>query len=238
MAVSVSVYGHTLKKLLSKEINYSTLHAELLSSSATFTVTHTSKTSVDNGGTATVTMTIASPGVITDTGHGFSNGQAVTLDTTGALPTVTGSGSLGAGQSISLAGWQMALTGMPRSGDTVTVAKTAFPGGNNGNANAMVALGDAQIVGKGCSLGAGQSVTDAYASALAGIGVSVQSAKAAATQSAAIASDASTAAANQSGVNLDEEAARLIQYQQSYQAAAKMLQIAQTVFDSLLQIGN
>ena len=37
-----------------------------------------------------------------------------------------------------------------------------------------------------------------------------------------------------SGVNLDEEAARLIQYQQSYQAAAKILQIAQSVFDTLL----
>ena len=37
------------------------------------------------------------------------------------------------------------------------------------------------------------------------------------------------------GVNLDEEAARLIQFQQSYQAAAKMLQIGQTLFDTLLQ---
>ena len=43
--------------------------------------------------------------------------------------------------------------------------------------------------------------------------------------------------AEKSGVNLDEEAARLIQYQQSYQAAAKMLQVAQSVFDTLLQIG-
>ena len=38
-----------------------------------------------------------------------------------------------------------------------------------------------------------------------------------------------------SGVNLDEEAARLIQYQQAYQASAKMLQIAQNIFDNLLQ---
>jgi flagellar hook-associated protein 1 FlgK len=37
-----------------------------------------------------------------------------------------------------------------------------------------------------------------------------------------------------SGVNLDEEAARLIQYQQAYQASAKMIQIAQNVFDSLI----
>ena len=84
----------------------------------------------------------------------------------------------------------------------------------------------------------GVSATDAYAGALATIGVRVQSASLAADQSAAIASDAKTAAEATSGVNLDEEAARLIQYQQSYQAAAKMLQIAQSVFDSLLQIGN
>ena len=38
-----------------------------------------------------------------------------------------------------------------------------------------------------------------------------------------------------SGVNLDEEAARLLQFQQSYQAAAKYLQVAQSTFDTLLQ---
>jgi flagellar hook-associated protein 1 FlgK len=36
-------------------------------------------------------------------------------------------------------------------------------------------------------------------------------------------------------VNLDEEAARLLQFQQSYQAAAKILQVAQSVFDTLLE---
>jgi hypothetical protein len=37
--------------------------------------------------TATVTITIASPGVVTWTAHGFSNGNAIVLTTTGALPT-------------------------------------------------------------------------------------------------------------------------------------------------------
>ena len=46
---------------------------------------------------------------------------------------------------------------------------------------------------------------------------------------------AQQAASSVSGVNLDEEAARLIQFQQSYQAAAKVLQVAQSVFDTLLQ---
>jgi flagellar hook-associated protein 1 FlgK len=50
-----------------------------------------------------------------------------------------------------------------------------------------------------------------------------------------MASEARAALASTTGVNLDEEAARLIQFQQSYQAAAKVLQVAQSVFDILLQ---
>ena len=49
---------------------------------------------------------------------------------------------------------------------------------------------------------------------------------------------ASNAAADQAalaGVNLDEEAARMLQFQQAYQASAKLLQVSQTLFDSLLQ---
>jgi flagellar hook-associated protein 1 FlgK len=160
------------------------------------------------------------------------------VDTTGALPTVNGTGTFAAGQPIALNGWQLQLTGVPKSGDQISVAKNIYPAADNGNANAMLALGNAAIVGQGGTVAGGQSVSDAYASTLASVGVKVQSAMAAATQSDAIASDATTAASNQSGVNLDEEAARLIQFQQSYQAAAKMLQIAQTVFDSLLQVGN
>jgi hypothetical protein len=87
MAVTVSVYGNTLANLLNKLVNYTTLKCELLSSSATFTVTHTSKEQVDNGSKATITMTIASPAVISWTAHGFSAGQAVMFLTTGALPT-------------------------------------------------------------------------------------------------------------------------------------------------------
>ena len=37
-----------------------------------------------------------------------------------------------------------------------------------------------------------------------------------------------------SGVNLDEEAANLIKYQQAYQAAAQMIRVASSLFDSIL----
>jgi flagellar hook-associated protein 1 FlgK len=56
----------------------------------------------------------------------------------------------------------------------------------------------------------------------------------AAKLSNAIASDAQTALSSSSGVNLDEEAAKLLQFQQAYQASAKIIQVAQTIFDTLM----
>ncbi len=159
------------------------------------------------------------------------------VDTTAVLPTVNGTGSFVAGQPISLNGFELRLSGVPKAGDSLAVSRTTVPAGDNGNANAMLALRDAAIVGQRGTV-AGANVTDAYASALGAVGVRVQSAGFAADQSTAIATDAKAQASQTSGVNLDEEAARLIQFQQSYQAAAKMLQVAQSVFDTLLQIGK
>jgi len=79
------------------------------------------------------------------------------------------------------------------------------------------------------------TVVEAWSSAIAETGVSTQAADSAAQISKAVADQAEARRAAQAGVNLDEEAARLIQYQQSYQAAAKVLQVAQSVFDTLLQ---
>ena len=176
------------------------------------------------------------------TANAYDAGIDSLVDTTSALPTVNGTGSFIAGQPIALNGFELRLSGIAKAGDTLTVARTAFPAGDNGNANALLALRDATFVGERTIspgvVAPGVNVTDAYASALAAIGVRVQSASYAADQSAAIASDAKNAVAEKSGVNLDEEAARLIQYQQSYQAAAKLLQVAQSVFDTLLQIGR
>ena len=62
-----------------------------------------------------------------------------------------------------------------------------------------------------------------------------QGAQFAASYSGQVAASNEAARAAVSGVNLDEEAARLLQYQQAYQAAAKFMQIAQGTFDTLLQ---
>lgn len=158
---------------------------------------------------------------------------------TGPGGTVAGTGTWTAGTPISLNGYELQLSGVPRSGDTLQVVPTAFPASNNGNALALLGLRDQGIVGEeslgGGGVSPGETVTDAYARAMADIGVRVQGAKSSSQITTTLAANAKEALGSRTGVNLDEEAARLIQYQQGYQAAAKVLQIAQSVFETLLQ---
>ena len=195
-----------------------------------------------NSGTASVaSLNAVSPSInplLTATltftsGTGNYNWQLV--DTTTSLVVSSGAGTWQAGQPISLNGWQLDLNGVPANGDSIVVQKTAFPGTNNANALALTDLRDARMVGVSAS-SAGVTITDAYADVMTGVGVRVQGAQLSADMSTSVASDAKAAVSEKTGVNLDEEAARLIQFQQSYQAAAKMLQVAQSVMDTLLQV--
>ena len=201
---------------------------------------------VDNTGTATVAnlravSTALDPSLSATISFTNATGD-YTWELRDAGNNLVGNGTATwqAGQPIALNGWELDLAGVPASGDIVTVQKTEYPASNNGNARAMVELRDTALVGQQSAGGvvtlAGASLTDAYANVLTDIGVRVQSANTSATMSASAAADATTANSEATGVNLDEEAARLIQYQQSYQAAAKMLQVAQSVFDTLLQM--
>ena len=134
------------------------------------------------------------------------------------------------GQPIEINGWSLTLRGSPTAGDVFTVS--AAPAGstaqNAGNASAVLALRDRPTF-------EGVALADGYVSLFSDVGTRVQGAKFATEFSAQIATTAETARSNVSGVNLDEEAARLLQYQQAYQASAKFLQVAQSTFDSLLQ---
>ena len=136
-------------------------------------------------------------------------------------------GSFSAGQPITYDGLALQLNGQPRAGDRIQLAPTAYPAASNGNALRFDDLANQGLIG-------GISVGDAYANALADVGVRVQGAVASADNTATVASRARAELAAEVGVNLDEEAARLIQFQQSYQAAAKLLQASQTLFDALL----
>jgi flagellar hook-associated protein 1 FlgK len=176
--------------------------------------------------TATITFTSST---------GNYNWQLV--DSTTSTVVSSGAATWQAGQPISLNGWQLDLNGVPANGDTVVVQKTAFPANNNANALALNDLRDARMLGVTAS-SSGVTITDAYADVMTNVGVRVQSARLSADMSTSVANDAKAAVGEKTGVNLDEEAARLIQFQQSYQAAAKMLQVAQSVMDTLLQVAT
>ena len=128
--------------------------------------------------------------------------------------------------------WTLTLQGAPQNGDTFTVQDITSTGLdvklNGGNATNMMDLRDLAMFD-------GATMSDGYAGLISQIGIRSQSANYSATVSTNIATNAEKDRTGIAGVNLDEEAAKLIQYQQSYQAAAKMIQVAQTIFTTLIQ---
>jgi flagellar hook-associated protein 1 FlgK len=130
--------------------------------------------------------------------------------------------------------WSLKLSGVPQEGDTFTVIDIKDPQYkldlklNAGNATSMLDLRDKRMFD-------GAAMTDGFAGAISVIGIRTQSATYSATVSSSIAASMEKDRSAVAGVNLDEEAAQLIQYQQAYQAASKMIQIAQSIFDTLIQ---
>jgi flagellar hook-associated protein 1 len=153
-----------------------------------------------------------------------------TFDITGSGAGIPGNYDYTPGKALQFNGWSMTLRGTPSAGDSFDIGPSP-PGSNPqnaGNAKAMLALRDVATFD-------GASLSEGYGVLLSHMGTEVQSAKFSANYSAQMASNTENARASVSGVNLDEEAARLLQFQQAYQASAKFLQIAQSAFDTLLQ---
>ena len=129
---------------------------------------------------------------------------------------------------LSFNGWSMKLDGAPATGDTLRVVATPNPAADNRNARAMQALGSASVAD-------GATVIGRYAELIGDIGARTQGARSQGDMSQRLFDDAERARTEMSGVNLDEEAARLMQYQQAYQAAAKVIAAANEMFRSLLE---
>ncbi len=139
------------------------------------------------------------------------------------------------GQTITIDGWQLKLQGTPVTGDSIKVQDATPANGGTGYFNLNAGNSDALMGLRDIATFDGAKLSDGYAGLIAQIGVRTQSAQYAASVSQAIAANSESARTAVSGVNLDEEAAKLIQYQQAYQASSKMIQIAQNIFDTLIQ---
>ena len=95
----------------------------------------------------------------------------------------------------------------------------------------MIALQESDVNG----LNSG-SFQDIFNTTLTEIGSTVRSAEMNASNNEASRDEAKALEDERSGVEMDEEAAALIQFQQSYSANARIIQTARELFDSLIQV--
>ncbi|RFC31875.1 MAG: flagellar hook-associated protein 1 FlgK [Candidatus Nitrotoga sp. MKT] len=167
---------------------------------------------------------------------------SIVFDSPPTTYTVTGTGIPGspvagvaytAGAAITYNGWTMQITGAPAAGDTFTVASNTNATADNRNGLLLANLQTKNTIAGGTA-----SYQGAYAQLVSQVGNK--------THELEVTSLAQTSMVNQiiqtqqsiSGVNLDEEAANLMRYQRAYQAAGKVIQTANTLFDTLLSLGG
>lgn len=135
----------------------------------------------------------------------------------------------GAGATLTLGSLEFDVQGLPEAGDTLAILNNVGGTGDNSNALAMAELQYRRDLLNGTT-----SQQDLYSSLAADIGVKTSRAQATQLTEASLLDQAQQSVASVSGVNLDEEAADLIRFQQAYQAAAQIISVAETIFDTLL----
>lgn len=137
------------------------------------------------------------------------------------------------GADITYNGWTVRITGTPTTGDSFTVGANTGGTADNRNAARMADLQVANLLAGGSA-----SLQTAYGQLTSLVGNTVREVAIAEEAQGAIATRAREMQQAMSGVNLDEEAANLLRYQQAYQAAGKVVQVAATLFDTILGLGG
>ncbi len=120
------------------------------------------------------------------------------------------------------------LIGNPREIAAAAVAASPAPG-DNSNALLLANLQVAQTMENGTT-----SFQGAYGQLVAELGTQTRSAQISADAQAALLAQAQGSRDAVSGVNLDEEAANLLRFQQAYQAIAQVISVADSTFQTLL----
>jgi flagellar hook-associated protein 1 FlgK len=154
--------------------------------------------------------------------------SATTWQASNAAGVAVGNGAYTSGSPIDFNGVQVTVSGAPASGDSFSVNDNASGTGDSRNLTVMAGLLDQGLIGGTTSINgaAGKMVTS--------IGIQTSQAQSGATAQQSVLTDATSAQQSISGVNLDEEAANLVSYQQAYQAAAEVINVASTLFKSII----
>jgi flagellar hook-associated protein 1 FlgK len=137
------------------------------------------------------------------------------------------------GANIDFHGWRVQISGAPEAGDQFQVQATGPGSGDNSNALALATSGSKGLFGGGTL-----SVDDVAGRMLANVGSTALRATQDAKIQTALRSQIEQNAENTSGVNLDEEAANMLRYQQAYQAASKIIVVANDLFQTILNMAR
>jgi flagellar hook-associated protein 1 FlgK len=129
------------------------------------------------------------------------------------------------------------LSGVPENGDTFTFQKTEAGVADNRNANLLGALQNTKLM---LDSGTGPTATlgTAYSQLVNRVGNKTHEVQTNEETQKLLNAQARDTRDALSAVNLDEEAANLIRYQQAYQACAQVMTVAQRLFDELLSIAR
>ncbi len=138
-----------------------------------------------------------------------------------------------AGEDISFNGWTIQISGAPVEGDVFTVERNTNATADSRNGLLLAALQTQNTMAGGTT-----SFQGAYSQIVSDIGNKTRELEVTSKAQASMVDQTLQTQQALSGVNMDEEAANLIRYQRAYQAAGKALQIANTMFDTVLSIGR
>jgi flagellar hook-associated protein 1 FlgK len=133
------------------------------------------------------------------------------------------------GGTISVNGWSLQISGTPGINDTFTVKANVAGSSDNGNALIMAGIASQNIIGNST-----ETLAGANSALVSGVGAQAQQATAQLNAQTALTNQDTAARNSISGVNLDEEAAALTQFQQAYQASAQVISVANSLFQTLM----
>jgi flagellar hook-associated protein 1 FlgK len=134
-----------------------------------------------------------------------------------------------AGNPITFNGWTVQITGIPKPGDVFSIGPNTNGAADNRNALLLGGLQTSSTLAGGTA-----SYQSAYGQVVSVTGNKTRELEVTSQAQGALLSQTQALQQSESGVNLDEEAASLLRYQQAYQAASKVMQTASQMFDTLL----
>ncbi|QRQ84305.1 flagellar hook-associated protein FlgK [Cupriavidus oxalaticus] len=185
-----------------------------------------------NTGGATASLTNVTAPFAIPTGKITATFDGTNYVFTDADGTVLAGTPPGTDIDFTINGLTFTFSGTPKAGDKFELGGNAGGVKDNGNMLSLAKLQNAKTIG-GVS-----SFSDAYAQLVNDVGTRAKSVKIASASQDSITTQIKTAQQSVSGVNMDEETVSMLRFQQLYQANARVIQTASSLFDTIIGIGR